>query len=96
MPKASWHGTVIAEANDDEIEIVENNVYFPLSTVHQQFLLNSNRHTSCAWKGRATYYHVTVDGKVNQDAAWTYRQPSDAASHIAGHVAFWRGVLVQL
>jgi uncharacterized protein (DUF427 family) len=96
MPKAIWNGAVIAEAGDDEVRIVENNVYFPLSTVHQEFLRNSLRETSCGWKGRANYYHVTVAGKVNQDAAWTYRAPFDAAAQIAGHVAFWRGVVVSL
>jgi hypothetical protein len=35
-----------------------------------------------------------VDGTVNRDAAWYYPQPSPAASMIAGHVAFWRGVRV--
>lgn len=94
MPKAIWNGVVIAEAGDDQVVIVENNVYFPLSTVHQEYLCNSERETSCGWKGRANYYHVTVAGKVNQDAAWTYRQPLEAAAQIAGHVAFWRGVVV--
>ena len=94
MPKAIWNGVVIAEAGDDEVEIVENNVYFPLASVGQQYLRHSNRETGCPWKGTANYYHVTVDGKVNQDAAWTYRQPHDAARQIADYVAFWRGVVV--
>ena len=95
MPRAIWNGVVIAEAQDDEVEIVDNNVYFPPASVDQQYLRHSSRETACAWKGKASYYHVTVDGKVNQDAAWTYRAPHDAASQIAGHIAFWRGVLVQ-
>jgi uncharacterized protein (DUF427 family) len=94
MPKAIWNGAVIAEAGDADVEIVENNVYFPLTHVNQAYLRNSVRETSCAWKGKASYYHVTVDGKVNQDAAWTYRHPLDAAAQIAGYVAFWRGVAV--
>lgn len=94
MPKAIWNGVVIAEAGDDEVHIVENNIYFPLSAVHQEYLRNSVRQTSCAWKGLANYYHVTVAGKVNQDAAWTYRAPLTAAVQIAGYVAFWRGVAV--
>lgn len=95
MPKAIWNGKVIAEASEDEVEILENNIYFPLSSVHREYLRDSNRKTGCTWKGTANYYHVTVDGKVNQDAAWTYRHPLDAASQIADHVAFWRGVQVQ-
>jgi uncharacterized protein (DUF427 family) len=31
MPKAIWNGAIIAEAAaDSEVEIVEQNVYFPL------------------------------------------------------------------
>ena len=45
MPKAIWNGVVIAEAADDEVEIVENNVYFPLAKVDPQYLRSSNRQT---------------------------------------------------
>ncbi|MBK4738424.1 DUF427 domain-containing protein [Noviherbaspirillum pedocola] len=95
MPKAIWNGSVIAEAPDDAVEIVEGNVYFPMHAVREDLLQPSDNTSSCYWKGRANYYHVVVDGKVNQDAAWTYRTPSDAAQRIAGHVAFWHGVEVE-
>jgi hypothetical protein len=36
-----------------------------------------------------------ADGKVNRDAAWYYPHLSPAASEIAGHMAFWRGVRVK-
>jgi uncharacterized protein (DUF427 family) len=49
----------------------------------------------CPWKGTASYYHLVVDGKVNENAAWFYRQPSEKAKQIKDHVAFWRGVEVQ-
>ncbi len=95
MPTATWNGAVIAEANDHEVEIVENNVYFPPSSVKQDYLQNSEKETDCHWKGTANYYHVVVNGEVNRDAAWTYRQPLEAAKQIAGYVAFWRGVDVR-
>jgi uncharacterized protein (DUF427 family) len=94
MPKAVWNGAVIAEARDDEVEIVENNVYFPLSAVKREYLQSSEHHSVCPWKGTASYYSLAVDGKVNQNAAWFYPQPFDAAKQIAGHVAFWKGVEV--
>lgn len=95
MPKAIWNGAVIAEARDDEVQIVENNVYFPISKVNQAYLQDSAHSTLCPWKGTASYYHVAVGGQVNANAAWYYRQPSDKAQHIKDHVAFWRGVEVQ-
>lgn len=95
MPKAIWNGEVIAEAGDDEVQIVENNVYFPVDNVHEEYLQDSTHTTVCPWKGTASYYHLVVDGKVNENAAWFYRHPSDKAQQIKDHVAFWRGVDVQ-
>ena len=94
MPTASWNGAVIAQATDEQVEIVENNVYFPLSAVTQAYLRPSSHTTVCPWKGTASYYDLVVDGQVNANAAWYYPQPKDAAKQIAGHVAFWRGVSV--
>jgi uncharacterized protein (DUF427 family) len=95
MPTATWNGAVIAQATDDEVEIVENNVYFPLSAVKPEYLRPSDHTSSCPWKGVASYYSVSVDGKVNDNAAWYYPQPLEKAAQIKGHVAFWRGVDVQ-
>ena len=94
MPTASWNGAVIAQATDEQVELVENNVYFPWSAVTQQYLRPSSHTTVCPWKGTASYYDVVVDGQTNANAAWYYPQPKDAAKQIAGHVAFWRGVSV--
>ncbi len=95
MPVASWNGVVIADAADDEVAIVDNNVYFPLERVRQEYLQPSTHHSSCPWKGVASYYDLVVDGQVNQNAVWTYRTPFDAAAQIRDKVAFWKGVQVQ-
>ncbi|NEX64740.1 DUF427 domain-containing protein [Noviherbaspirillum galbum] len=92
MPTAVWNDTVIAEAPQDAVKIVENNVYFPPDAVDQSHLVLSDTQTRCHWKGTASYYHVSVDGKINRDAAWVYRNPLPEAGEIAGHIAFWRGV----
>lgn len=95
MPTASWNGAVIADAPDDQVQIVENNVYFPMSAVKQEYLQPSATETKCPWKGTANYFSLLVDGETNRDAVWTYLAPFDAAKQIAGHVAFWKGVTVQ-
>lgn len=95
MPTARWNGAVIAQATDAQVQIVENNVYFPLSAVTQACLRPSSHTSVCPWKGTASYYDLVVDGAVNANAAWYYPQPKDAAKQIAGHVAFWRGVSVE-
>jgi uncharacterized protein (DUF427 family) len=95
MPKAIWNGQVIAEAPDDAIEMVEGNVYFPVSAVRADVLQPSDTHTVCGWKGTASYYNVVVDGAVNKDAAWYYPEPLDAARQVTGRIAFWRGVTIE-
>ncbi|NHZ80138.1 DUF427 domain-containing protein [Massilia sp. CCM 8695] len=95
MPTASWNGAVIADAPIDQVQIVENNVYFPMSAVRQDYLQPSATETKCPWKGTANYVSLLVDGETKRDAVWTYRAPFDAAKQIAGHVAFWKGVTVQ-
>lgn len=95
MPKAIWDDTVLAEAPPERVQRVEGNVYFPPDTLHRQYLRESETHTVCPWKGTASYYDVVVDRQVNPDAAWYYPQPKDAARAIAGHVAFWRGVVIE-
>jgi uncharacterized protein (DUF427 family) len=92
MPKALWKDKVIAET--DKFETVEGNVYFPPASLKQEFFKPSDTHTTCPWKGVASYYDVVVNGDVNKDAAWTYPTPSPAAANIKDHVAFWRGVTV--
>jgi len=90
--KAIWNDQVIAESNDTIV--VENNHYFPIESVKAEYLENTNTHTTCPWKGLASYYTLNVDGKKNQDAAWYYPQPKEAANHITNYVAFWKGVKV--
>ena len=95
MPKATWNGALLAEAEDDEVEIVEGNVYFPPDKVDRTFLRESPTHTICGWKGTASYYDVVVNGDVNKDAAWYYPDPKPAAAQIKDHLAFWKGVNIE-
>lgn len=90
--KATWNGQTIAESNDTIV--IENNHYFPASSIKKDFFKSSTKHTSCPWKGEALYYSLEVDGKENTDAAWYYPNPKDAAKEIKGYVAFWKGVTV--
>ncbi|MCU0490463.1 MAG: DUF427 domain-containing protein [Chloroflexaceae bacterium] len=93
MPKATWNGAVLAES--DQCRVVEGNYYFPPEAINKDYFKDSATHTTCSWKGVASYYTVEVDGKQNPDAAWYYPNPKPAASEIAGYVAFWRGVKVE-
>jgi uncharacterized protein (DUF427 family) len=90
--RAIWNGIVIAES--DDTVVVEGNHYFPAESVKAEVLRTSVTHTTCPWKGEASYHSLEVDQLVNPDAAWYYPQPKAAAAEIAGRIAFWRGVEV--
>jgi uncharacterized protein (DUF427 family) len=92
MVIARWNGTVIAES--DKTVVLEGNHYFPPGSVRTQYLKSSDTTSRCPWKGVANYYSLLVDGETNEDAAWVYAAPSDAADAIKGHIAFWKGVEV--
>ena len=92
MPVAKWNGKTIAEA--EQFELVEGNVYFPRSAIKAEFFRESHHTTTCPWKGVASYFDLCVDGQINQNAAWYYPNPKQAAANIKDHVAFWKGVEV--
>ncbi len=92
MVKAIWNGVTLADSR--ETVVVENNHYFPLSSVDPAVLKPSSTTSVCPWKGTAHYYTVLVDGSENRDAAWSYPDPKSAAAQIKGRVAFWKGVKV--
>ena len=88
--KAIWNEEVIAES-DDTI-IIEGNHYFPPESINSAFFKESNTHSVCPWKGKASYYNLEVDTKINEDAAWYYPETSDLAKGIKGYVACWKRV----
>jgi uncharacterized protein (DUF427 family) len=92
MATATWNGTVIARS--DDTVIVEGNHYFPIESVTNGVLVDSDHTSVCPWKGTASYYSVQVGDELNRDAAWYYPEPKQAAAEIAGRVAFWKGVTV--
>ena len=93
MARAIWNGAVLAES--EKFEKVEGNIYFPPDSIDRQYFKHSNSHTSCLWKGRASYYDIEVNGERNSDAAWYYPEPEPKAKNIKNHIAFWKGVSVQ-
>lgn len=98
--KAVWKNHVIAEADQQDLIRVEGNWYFPPDSIKKEFLSPSDTHTTCFWKGEASYYTVLVDGEENPDAAWYYPEPKEGSIEKVGkdfkdYVAFWHGVEVR-
>ena len=92
MAKAIWNEQVLAES--DSFETVEGNIYFPPDSINKEYFNDSDTHSTCFWKGTASYFDIEVNAEINKDAAWYYPEPKSKAEHIKSYVAFWKGVKV--
>jgi len=90
--KATWENVVLAES--EQTVVIEGNHYFPPDSIKREYFRSSDTHSTCPWNGIASYYHIHVGNQANQDAAWFYPEPKEAAKSIMNYVAFWRGVNV--
>jgi uncharacterized protein (DUF427 family) len=88
MPSATatFNGQNLATTSSPKT--IEGNIYFPSTDVNKEYLKPTETHSSCPWKGKASYYTIEVDGKVLKDAAWYYPDPLDGAKEIKNYVAF--------
>lgn len=90
--KAIWNNTLIAES--DNTIVVEGNHYFPPQSVKKEFLKSSDTHTTCPWKGVASYYSIEVDGEKLKDGAWYYPNAKEKAKNIENYIAFYGKVSI--
>jgi uncharacterized protein (DUF427 family) len=97
--KAVLDGTVLAQAAEEELILIEGNKYFPPTSVRQGVLTESPTPYTCPWKGECQYYTVEVGDRELADRAWTYPTPYPTAiervgKDFSGYVAFWKEVEV--
>ncbi|WP_337185805.1 DUF427 domain-containing protein [Phenylobacterium sp.] len=90
--RAVFAGHVIADSAD---ALVLNEkayppvIYFPREDVEMAFLSRTDRHTHCPHKGDAAYYTIARDGRIAENAVWTYETPYAHVAPIAGRLAFY-------
>jgi len=97
--KAQWNNTVIAEAAQDQLIRIEGNWYFPPESLKREYFTDSDHHTTCFWKGEASYYDVVIEGQTNAFGAWYYPEPKEGSvervgKDFANFVGFWNGIEV--
>jgi len=64
--KVVRQNVVLAESNDTVI--IEGNHYFPPDSINWDYFQNSNTHTTCSWKGEASYYKKEYADDPNSQA----------------------------
>ena len=90
--RAAYNGHVIADT-DDALIVREANyppvIYFPRADVEMSFMGRTEHHTHCPYKGEASYYSILMDGDLSENAVWTYEEPFEGMSSLAGRLAFY-------
>ena len=63
--------------------------YIPVEDVRMKYLSRSLRRSICEFKGLAQYWHVKVNNRLAEDAAWSYPSPNRAYESIRDFIAFY-------
>ena len=63
--------------------------YFPADDVRGELLEPSDTHTTCAYKGIASYRSVRAGGELVEDVAWYYPDPKRDAADVKDHLCFF-------
>lgn len=85
-------GAILGESTE-ALELREGDyppvIYFPRDDIAMAFLDDSDTHSHCPHKGDARYFSVVTKSRTLKDAVWSYENPKEAVSAIAGYLAFY-------
>jgi uncharacterized protein (DUF427 family) len=63
--------------------------YLPREDVRTELLRPTSSHTTCPFKGQASYWSAEVGGAAHEDVVWSYESPIPEATGIAGLMCFY-------
>jgi uncharacterized protein (DUF427 family) len=63
--------------------------YIPREDVRTDLLQPTTHHTTCPFKGEASYWSAQVGGEVYQNVVWSYETPIPGVEQIAGLLCFY-------
>jgi uncharacterized protein (DUF427 family) len=63
--------------------------YLPRDDVQMTRLRPTTFHTTCPFKGEASYWSIDIDGQTHDGIAWSYETPIPAATGIQGLLSFY-------
>lgn len=65
--------------------------YLPPDDVRMELLRATSFHTTCPFKGEASYWSADIGGQTHDGVVWAYAAPISAAAEIAGLMSFYPG-----
>jgi uncharacterized protein (DUF427 family) len=94
--RAMFQGHVIADTSH-ALTVLEEGYppvqYFPREDVEMGFMGQTERHSRCPHKGEASYYTLTMQGEIAENAAWSYEHPLASALALKDYIAFYAEVV---
>jgi uncharacterized protein (DUF427 family) len=86
-------GGELFAATDKALRLEETGLparyYIPKSDVRMDLLEATSFHTTCPFKGEASYWTAEVGGERHDGVVWGYEEPISAAADIAGMLSFY-------
>ena len=79
----SSHALMLKEATHPPVH------YIPREDVDMAVLERTTHATHCPYKGDAAYYSLRSNGRLAENAVWTYEAPYEAVAEIKEHLAFY-------
>jgi len=90
--RVKYNGVIVADSKNALVLRETRHApyyYFPKSDVRADLLTKTEHHTHCPFKGNASYWTLAVDGRVAENAVWSYDAPMPEVIGIADHVSFY-------
>lgn len=91
-----FNGVIIAETKR-ALRLLETShppsYYFPPEEVKLEYFQAVARHTFCEFKGAASYYTISVNGKTAVNAAWYYAHPTPNYAALTNYIAFYPALM---
>ena len=90
--KVTFNGMVIADTRQ-ALVLKEGPLppanYIPREDVSMSYLQRTNHSTHCPFKGDASYFSVNANGRLVDNAVWTYETPIESVVQIKNYLVFY-------
>lgn len=63
--------------------------YLPRDDVRMDLLRPTTFHTTCPFKGEASYWSVDIDGETHDGIVWSYDTPTAEAAEVKAMLSFY-------
>ena len=90
--RVEFAGTTIADSSE-AITVKETGhdpvFYFPRKDVRMDLMARTQHHSYCPYKGDCSYWTLAANGRIAENAVWSYERPYDEVMGLKEYVAFY-------